>query len=231
MAVAIIAPPVAAYWAESYAINLTAQAAHSKSFKEAFQQTPFVIGMSFTIPYNEEKSPTNNYENSSTGISEADLDNLTDNNDQGVGFSVGSMPEDFTGLYFDDPKEAALYAQRRGSFGPTEVICAFSPIYSGGFVLPLIATNTMDNCNYVNHYSGKEGFAYSTQFHYNVLGLNKADFTMEGHNHVYNSEPSFIDQKSSMDGFVIKSNGTVIRWNSNWERQSWKTTIDNIDFP
>jgi len=79
VAVAILAPiTVAAYWAGSYAINLVGynMINNHMSLKEAFRQTPFVVGMSWTIPYNVEKPPSSSQDNSGTGISDADLDNF-----------------------------------------------------------------------------------------------------------------------------------------------------------
>jgi len=87
VAVAFLAPiAVAAYWAGSYAINLVGynMINNHMSLKEAFRQTPFVVGMSFTIPYHENKPPTNNYEDSGSGISDADLDNLRNNDNSGL---------------------------------------------------------------------------------------------------------------------------------------------------
>ena len=146
----------------------------------------------------------------------------------------GSIEADYTGLYFKDPKEAALYVLRRGSFGNTEVVCAYSPKYPGGYVLPLIAINTRNNCYYMNDYTT----AFSTQYHYNVLGLYKVDFTLEGHNHLYISYPYSLgfypsneDFISLLNGFIIGLDGSVIRWNADFNRQPWRTTIDCIDYP
>lgn len=54
VAVAIIAFPVAVYWAGSYAINLVGNNMinNHMSLKEAFRRTPLVIGFNWTIPYN-----------------------------------------------------------------------------------------------------------------------------------------------------------------------------------
>lgn len=78
VAVTFIQPQIAIYWAGSYAINLVGinMINNNMSLKEAFRQTPFVVGMTWTIPFNENKSSSNNYETSSSGISEADLDYL-----------------------------------------------------------------------------------------------------------------------------------------------------------